>query len=205
MAASVVVVVEIVVVLVAESVAAAAAAVVVLVVVMVVVMVVMVVVVAGAHYRAELVHLWSPRNPLGNILKEVCGKKKYMGNMKIQEVRKCFKARTMMLPFAGNYAADRRYAKSGWLCRCGVREEEEHIRAGRCPLYRDIWAEYDDLQDTDNLVSFLTRVLDRREQVEELDREEKEQKEQERAELQPPVFASPLMGTSQSSDVCRLD
>ena len=142
------------------------------------------------------------KSKCSTILKEVCGKKKYMENMKIQEVRKCFKARTMMLPFAGNYAADRRYAKSGWLCRCGVREEEEHIRAGRCPLYRDIWAEYDDLQDTDNLVSFLTRVLDRREQVEELDREEKEQ---ERAELQPPVFASPLMGTSQSSDVCRLD
>ena len=134
------------------------------------------------------------RNKCVQILKEPCGKKKYMEEMKIDDVRKYFKAKTMMLPFAGNYSADRRYARSGWLCLCGEREEEEHIRAGRCPLYRDIRAEYGDLQDTDSLVSFLTRVLSRREQVEELEREEREEKEQEMAELLPPVFASPHVG-----------
>ena len=84
----------------------------------------------------------------------------------------------MGLPFAGNYPGDRRFASTGWLCRCGSREQEEHIRGGEYPVYSDIRREYDCLEEDEELESFLTRVLDRRDQLDLLDREEEEQEEQ---------------------------
>ena len=83
----------------------------------------------------------------------------------------------MGLPFAGNYPGDRRFASTGWLCRCGSREQEEHIRGGEYPVYSDIRREYDILQEDEELVSFLTRVLDRRDQLDLFDREEEELEE----------------------------
>ena len=81
----------------------------------------------------------------------------------------------MGLPFAGNYPGDRRFASTGWLCRCGSREQEEHIRGGEYPVYSDIRREYDCLEEDEELESFLIRVLDRRDQSDLLDREEQEE------------------------------
>ena len=81
----------------------------------------------------------------------------------------------MGLPFAGNYPGDRRFASTGWLCRCGSREQEEHIRGGEYPVYSDIRREYDSLEEDEELESFLIRVLDRRDQSDLLDREEQEE------------------------------
>merc|ERR1719319_152884 len=102
-----------------------------------------------------------------------------MSNKNINEVRKCFKARTRMLPFAANFPGDRRFARTGWLCGCGEREEEQHIIEGRCPLYSDLLMEHRDLKEDEELVSFLNQVLDRRDLLAEVDREEQEQREQE--------------------------
>ena len=48
---------------------------------------------------------------------------------------------------------------------------------GEYPVYSDIRREYDILQEDEELVSFLTRVLDRRDQLDLLDREEEELEE----------------------------
>ena len=117
------------------------------------------------------------------VFKEVCGFKSYMSDENINEVRKYFKTRTGMLPFAANYPGDRRFARTQWLCGCGQREEEEHIIEGRCPLYSDLRGEFGDLARDEELVSFLSQVLRRREQLEEVAREEGEQEEQKRAEV----------------------
>ena len=117
----------------------------------------------------------------------------------------------MGLPFAGNYPGDRRFASTGWLCRCGSREQEEHIRGGEYPVYSDIRREYDCLEEDEELESFLTRVLDRRDQLDLLDREEEEQEEQRSAEehsaprweaIPPPVYLPAPAG--QYSDACRV-
>ena len=117
----------------------------------------------------------------------------------------------MGLPFAGNYPGDRRFASTGWLCRCGSREQEEHIRGGEYPVYSDIRREYDCLEEDEELESFLTRVLDRRDQLDLLDREEEELEEQRSAEehsaprgaaTPPPVYLPAPAG--QYSDACRV-
>ena len=145
------------------------------------------------------------------ILKELCGKKLYIEKENIGEVRKYFKARTNMLPFAGNYPGDRRFASTCWLCMCGSREQKEHIRGGEYPVYSDIRREYDNLEEDEELVSFLTRVLDRRDHLDLLDMEEEELEEQRSAEehsaprwaaTPPPVYLPAPAG--QYSDACRV-
>ena len=74
-----------------------------------------------------------------NIMKEDYGRKKYVDENKIEDVRFRFKARVGLLPFAGNYSNDRRFIKTKWLCRCGENEKEAHITSGNCPIYDDIW------------------------------------------------------------------
>ena len=108
----------------------------------------------------------------------------------------------MGLPFAGNYPGDRRFASTGWLCRCGSREQEEHIRGGEYPVYSDIRREYDSLEEDEELVSFLTRVLDRRDQLDLLDREEEEHIAPRWAATPPPVYLPAPAG--QYSDACRV-
>ena len=135
------------------------------------------------------------------MLKENYGKKSYIEKEKISDVRQHFKTRTGMLPFACNFSADRKYAKTGWLCRCGEPETMDHIKEA-CLIYSDIRAEFNSLSEDEDLVTYLARVLDRREQIDSLDKEEEE--EEERAKVTPEdvpsVPASPRTG--QSSNVC---
>ena len=69
------------------------------------------------------------------IIEEKYGKKKYISESKIHHVREMYKARYGMMPFAGNYRRDRRFARTEWLCRCGESEEEQHIMSGNCEVY----------------------------------------------------------------------
>ena len=72
-----------------------------------------------------------------------------------------------MLPFAGNYSHDRKFAHSEWLCSCREhREQESHLLAGSCRVYGDIRQKYGDLEDDEDLVRFFTEVLERREELE---------------------------------------
>ena len=124
------------------------------------------------------------------IMKESYGKKLYLSENKIEDVRFRFKRRVGLLPFAGNYSNDKRYARSNWLCRCGNRESELHIRDGTCPIYNDIWQNYANLDNDEDLVHFFSAVLERRSKIETLEENERE-------------APTPGSGQSITADVCQ--
>ena len=118
------------------------------------------------------------------ILSDEYGQKEYFSSKNPTEVRNYFSTRVSMLALAGNFSQDKRFIRTGWLCRCGAREKQEHIRS-HCKLYQDIREKYDNLDDDEKLVSFFMEVLKRRDALEEKEKEEdrsrrrKEQKEEE--------------------------
>ena len=135
--------------------------------------------------------------------RESYGKKVYLSLHKIKDVREMFKTRWGLLPFAGNYSNDRRFAKTNWRCRCGEREVEGHLT--RCPVYNDISSMFNNLNDDQQLVEFYREVLERREMLERLEREEEDQGEEPLVvELTTDVCQS-LVGTSQFSHGCGLN
>ena len=69
------------------------------------------------------------------------------------QVRQFFSTRTSMLAIAGNFSGDRRFERTDWLCRCGQREEQEHLRR-HCPMYDDIWAKYAELESDKSIMPF---------------------------------------------------
>ena len=66
------------------------------------------------------------------IMKEEYGRKNYFSKLIPVEVKEYFAIRVQMLPLAGNFSKDNRFRRTGWLCLCGAREEQEHIRQ-HCP------------------------------------------------------------------------
>ena len=112
------------------------------------------------------------------IIKERYGKKKYILNNKIADVRRIFKARVGMTEFADNFAKDKRFMRNNWLCRCETeRESEDHIKEA-CKTYEDIRNEYEDLNDDVQLASFFAKVLRRRDLIDAIDEGEKEEENQ---------------------------
>ena len=96
-----------------------------------------------------------------------------MKNQTIENTREWFKTRYGLMPFAGNFSHNRRYAPSDWLCRCKTtREEEGHITSGSCEVYGDLKSQFGDLKEDKNLVDFFRAVLDRRDELEEEDRQQ---------------------------------
>ena len=82
-----------------------------------------------------------------------------------------FKTRYGLLPFAGNYSRDKRFARTEWLCRCGfAKEEEQHLLSGNCEVYGEIRAGYSNFNDDEQLVKFFNEVLDMRDKLEEEDK-----------------------------------
>ena len=61
-----------------------------------------------------------------------------------------------MQPFADNFLADRR-----WLHHCGEAEKAEHMKED-WPVYSEFRAEYTSTFEMEDLVTYLVRVLDRR-------------------------------------------
>ena len=106
--------------------------------------------------------------------KETYGKKEYISKSLISEVRTWYKSRFGLLPFAGNYSNDQRFAKSNWFCRCGQKEKEAHLTSGSCPVYSDIREKYTSLEDDQDLVSYFQEVLDRRDLLDRLEDEERD-------------------------------
>ena len=79
-----------------------------------------------------------------------------------------YKTRYGMLPFAGNYSKDKRFAHSDWLCKCGeAKEEESHLLSGNCEVYGELRNKYPNLNNDTELVKFFNEVLDRRDRLEE--------------------------------------
>ena len=107
------------------------------------------------------------------IQEEAYGKKEYLSTKTIPEARNWFRSRYFLQPFAGNYAHNRKYAKSDWLCRCKEdKEEESHITSGSCKVYGDLTSQFGDLKEDSNLVDFFNAVLDRRDNLEDEDRKQ---------------------------------
>ena len=67
---------------------------------------------------------------------------------------------------------DNRFRNTDWLCRCGAREEQEHILS-HCEIYKDIRKKYDDMNNEDNMVLLFQEVLKKRDALDEKEREEK--------------------------------
>ena len=79
-----------------------------------------------------------------------------------------------MLPFAGNYAKDKRFARSDWLCKCReAKEDESHLISGNCDVYGEIRRKYSSLDDDNQLVNFFNEVLSRRDELEEEENSDK--------------------------------
>ena len=99
---------------------------------------------------------------------EKYGKKKYLSESILRNVRQTYKSRYGMMPFAGNYSKDPRFKRTEWLCRCGQeREEESHLLSGNCRVYGEIREKYGNLEDDDELVKFFNEVLAKRDKLEE--------------------------------------
>ena len=103
-------------------------------------------------------------------MKEDYGKKEYISSTNIKTVREQYRTRFGLLPFAGNYSHDRRFASTNWLCRCKqTREEEFHLISGKCPIFGDLKKQFGDLSDDSNLVQFFREVLEKRDQLDQKD------------------------------------
>ena len=84
-------------------------------------------------------------------------KKTYMTENLMSKVRQIFLTRVKLQPFAGNFKADKRFAKTEWLCRCGWEiEQESHLVSGECPVYGDLVTLLEDKGDDKELLTFFT-------------------------------------------------
>ena len=102
------------------------------------------------------------------IFREPYGRKEYVKNKQILNVRQAFKTRHGLQPFAGNFSHDMRFAKTDWLCRCkNAKEDENHLLSGNCELYGSMRDKYGDLREDENLVKFFTAVLEMRDKFDE--------------------------------------
>ena len=102
------------------------------------------------------------------VMNESFGRKEYMKQKTVLEVRKQFYTRFGMQPFAGNFKHSKKFQGSEWKCRCGLAlEEEAHLTGGNCPVYGDLRADYPDLGSDEQLLGFFTAVLERRGRLEE--------------------------------------
>ena len=124
--------------------------------------------------KARLLVLADGKIKCERIKNEEYYKKEYISKKLISEVRQQYKSRFGLLPFAGNYSKDKRFAKSDWMCRCGVKEKEIHLTAGNCAVYDDIRAKYSSLEKDEDLVSYFKEILDRRDLLDRLEADEKE-------------------------------
>ena len=99
------------------------------------------------------------------------GEKDYISKLTIGEVRKFYKTRVGLLPFASNFKNDKRCARTNWMCRCEAeKENQSHIR--NCSLYSDITQKYPSIDDDTNLVQYLHEVLTRRDLIDSMENQE---------------------------------
>ena len=119
--------------------------------------------------------LMEGKEKCSKLLSENYGQKEYLNLTTPSAVRKYFATRVSMLPLAGNFSHDSRFRRTNWLCRCGSREEQEHIRS-HCAIYRDIREKYEDLDSDENMVKFFEEVLKRRDMLDEQEKEEKKRR-----------------------------
>ena len=125
------------------------------------------------------------------IMEDKFGKKNYISNNKIVEVRNIFKTRVGMINLAGNFSNDKRFMRTNWMCRCeNEKESEEHVTK-ECRIYEDIRHDYEDLCNDAQLASFFAKVLERRDLVDTLEEDELETESTNLAARAADVIARP--------------
>ena len=98
---------------------------------------------------------------------EEYGRKEYIDISQISNVRQMYRTRFKMMPFAGNYSHDRRFASTDWLCQCRIEKENEaHLISGNCHIYGKIRDKYDSIDDDQTLVKFFNEILAMRDLLE---------------------------------------
>ena len=114
----------------------------------------------------NLVKLMENKTKCKRLIESDYGKKEYVSKKKIEEVRNIFRTRCRMLPFAGNFRNDQKYAAYNWDCVCGslVMEREEHI-VEECVFYREIREKFGLLDDDEVLCNFFAEVLAKRNEI----------------------------------------
>ena len=124
------------------------------------------IVIAACHKKNEQNLRGLAKGKCERLNHEEYGKKDYLHMKNIHEIRQQYRTRFGLQPFAGNYSNDKRFARSGWLCKCQTaREEEGHLMSGQCPVYGDLTNNYSDLTDIDSLVQLFKEILDRRDEL----------------------------------------
>ena len=130
------------------------------------------------------------KDKCNRIKEETYGKKEYISDKNISEVREWFKTRYKMQPFAANFSKNKHFAQTEWLCKCTLfRESEEHLRDGTCQTYGEIRKKYGNLENDADLVLFFKEILTRRQEME-------DQEMQEMQEMQKSSAARPLVHAS---------
>ena len=82
-------------------------------------------------------------------------RKEYISKKNLFVVRRQYKSRFGLQPFAGNYQHDARFVKSNWLCHCEeLRENESRPRSKLCKVYGDISERLSELTEDESLVQF---------------------------------------------------
>ena len=139
---------------------------------------------AACHRENErrLRELMEGKKKCEKILAEQYGQKEYFSLKTPSQVRNYFATKVSMLPIAGNFLHDNRFRNTDWLCRCGAREEQEHI-VSHCEIYKDIREKYDDINNEDNMVMFFQEVLKKRDALDEKEREEKRSRRRKEKEV----------------------
>ena len=118
--------------------------------------------------RLRMMEQGEEKEKCERIFREPYGKKAYIKENTLGKMRQIFLTKTKMHPFAGNFAKDKRFLKSLWMCFCGwEKEEETHLLSGKCPVYGDLVSLLGDKADSLHLTTFFTAVLERRKRLEE--------------------------------------
>ena len=130
-----------------------------------------------AYDARMLMEQMQEKTKCSKILAEGYGRKEYSMRLTPHEVREYFATRVQMIAIARNYSRDNRFRRTGWLCLCGEREEQEHILK-HCQKYEDIRQKYEDFEDDDSLVRFFREVLERRDKVREEEQKEEKRRKQ---------------------------
>ena len=114
------------------------------------------------------------KDKCSRVREERYGRKDYFYLKTPNQTREMYATRLSMLPWAGNYGHDRRFARTEWLCRCGESVEHEQHLVTSCPMYQDLRDKYDDMDDDSNLAAFFREALTRREAYDEEQKKEAE-------------------------------
>ena len=91
----------------------------------------------------------------GRIPGDVYGRKEYVDNTHVSNVRQNYRSRFQMMPFAGNYSHDRRFANTDCLCPCRIEKEDDaHLLSDNCQIYGEIREKYGSFNDDGTLIKF---------------------------------------------------